>query len=130
MRWGPGAARELRFLIENASRRTIVLAGPDPAHARVDVYAGPEKDRVCGGASPPAGETQEQQVALAPGDGVEMRIDLAEACRDVPPGEYRFVVSYKAPAPGRDAKLWAGSLPARYGTLVVEQGTAEAPTPR
>ncbi len=130
VRWEPGRARELRFAIENPSSRTVVLAEPDPALAQVDVYAGPENDRLCGTAPPPRqGSARASPVALAPGDRIALRVDLEGACRGVPPGEYRFVVSYRAPPAEAGAKLWAGALPARHGTVVVERGTAAARVP-
>ncbi len=134
VRWGPGEPRELRFAIENASNRTVLLAGPDPAMARVDVYAGPENDRVCGTAPPPGTPARGAAVTLAPGDRITVRVDLETACGGVPAGEYRFAVTYRAPPSGRDAKasdakLWAGALRARYGTVLVERGTAAARTP-
>jgi hypothetical protein len=131
VRWEPGAARELRFAIENASDRTVVLAEPDAALAHVDVYAGPENDRVCGTAPPPGLQAQARApaIALGPGDRIGVRVDLESACRGVPPGEYRFVVSYRAQPSAPGTKLWAGSLPARYGTVLVERGAAAARTP-
>lgn len=128
VRWGRGEPRELRFAIENASNRTIVLPGPEPTLARVDVYSGPDDDRVCGTAPPPRGTSAEGAVTLAPGDRIQVRVDLEDACGNVPVGEYRFAVSYRAPS-SKDARLWAGALRPRYGIVLVERGTAAARTP-
>ncbi len=128
VRWRPGERRELPFAIENTSNRTVVLGAPDPAMARVDVYVGPEDDRVCGTAPPADAVEAGPAVALAPGDRIAVRVDLHAACRGVPAGEYRFAVTYRAPRV-KGSKLWTGALQARYGVLLVEHGTAAAPTP-
>ncbi|HET8538300.1 MAG TPA: hypothetical protein VFL83_00375 [Anaeromyxobacter sp.] len=117
VRWEPGARRAVGFALENPTNRTVHVASPDPANARVDVYAGADGLRVCGAApvEPPA---PGPPVALAPGDRLSVRVDLEAACGGVPPGEYRFEVGYRAAAPaGADA--FSGTLAARHGQVLV-----------
>jgi hypothetical protein len=122
LRWEAGAPRSVDFAIENATRRSVAIAAPDPANARVDVFAGPGNFRVCGAAAaaPPA---PGPRITLAPGDRVAVRVHLDGACAGVPSGEYRYEVSYRAAeAPGRDA--FSGTLPTQYGQVLVS-----APSP-
>jgi hypothetical protein len=129
--WEEGAARGVDLALENATNRTVAIAAPDAAHARVEVFAGPESLRVCG-VEPlePAGAPG-PRVELAPGDRVSVRVSLAEACGAVAPGAYRYEVSYRAPslravpAPeGVDAaeaggRAFSGTLATTYGQIFV-----------
>jgi hypothetical protein len=140
VRWEAGRPRHVDFAIENPTNRTLEIAEPDPASARVDVYAGPETFRVCGVApSAAAAPAPARRLALGPGDRVAVRVELDRACGSVPPGEYRYVVSYetsyvaakRAPRDddrddrrdGKDAKAvkdaFLGMLPPQYGQLLV-----------
>lgn len=118
--WAPpvvhwsGAERSLRFAIENATQRTLEIKDPHPSGARVEIFADSDAPRSCGvePREPPA----EEAVKLEPGDQVPVTVDLAEACRDLRPGEYRFEVSYRIPGNGGGGIV----LHTRYGTLVVE----------
>jgi hypothetical protein len=81
-------------------------------------------------------------VELAPGDRVSVRVDLTEACAGVPPGEYRYEVSYRAPTPAGGAaaatggegdphapRAFSGTLATFHGELVVEVEAAAMPEP-
>jgi hypothetical protein len=117
--WEAGGSRHVDLAIENGSTRTLVLAEPDPAYARVAVFPGGDNLRVCGvePRSPPPGARSRTEIP--PGGSVAVRVDLGEACRDVPPGEYRFEVDYRSP-PVEGAKTFSGTFATRYGELVVE----------
>jgi hypothetical protein len=115
LRWDAGTGREVEFAIENGTNRTLEVPPPDPAAAGVAIYvdAGGE-GRACGvepSPGPPAGT-----VRLGPGDALPVRVDLEEACGDLPPGEYRYELSYRAPR----ASGGTLALATRYGTLVVD----------
>jgi len=118
--WAPGAERAFPFALENATQRTLDVGDPDPGRARVAIFLDAGPARACGvepGDPSPGGRT-----SLAPGDQLPVRVDLAGACRNLRPGEYRYELSYRLPgADGRGAI----SLPTRYGTIVVE-GAARA----
>jgi hypothetical protein len=137
--WGPGDRRSFRFALENGSARTVHIGEPDTARAGVAIFAGGEPARACGVDPPTArpgggeqggGADRENTVSLAPGDQVELRVDLAAACADLGPGEYRFEVSYVSAAGD------GGAAPrTSHGTLIVEGGgravgRAESATPR
>lgn len=155
--WEEGAAREVDLALENATDRTVAIAAPDAAHARVEIFAGPESLRMCGiDPREPAGAPG-RRVALAPGDRVAVRVSLAAACGAVAPGTYRYEVSYRVPALGEaaapepeageaeagdaqaGARAFSGTLATSYGQLFVagaaeparaaspEPGTAEPP---
>lgn len=130
VRWEAGRPREVEFSIENLTLRTVTVPATDPANARVDVYAGPESIRLCGvaprqGPAPRGAET----IALAPGDRISVRVDLDAACAAVPPGDYRYEVSYRLPDTGRSGVV-AGTLPTRYGQVLVAAGSAQEPARR
>jgi hypothetical protein len=127
VRWEPGAARVVDVALENATDRTLAIAEPDAAHVRVAVFARPEGTAVCG-VEPREGAAGRGRVELAPGDRVAVRVDLAEACADLPPGDYRYEVSYRAPAlpagegegAGPAPRPYSGNVATRYGEVVVE----------
>jgi hypothetical protein len=114
--WLPGAERSIRFAIENGTQRTISVPQPDPAGARVSIF---------GEAEAPACALEPSQtegpagapVSLSPGDQVIVTVDLSGVCGGLPPGEYRFELSYRLPPSGGKAGV---SLLTRYGTLFVE----------
>jgi hypothetical protein len=112
------------FSIENPTRRTVTIAAPDPALARVDVLAGPESVRVCG-VAPAERVAPGERIALAPGDRVAVRVDLAEACGSVPPGAYRYEIGYRAAEPA-GAGAFSGTLGVRYGQVLVSAPTPDA----
>jgi hypothetical protein len=125
VRWETGHRRHLDFAIENDGSRTVAIGAPDPAGARIDVYAGPDAFRACG-AAPSERATAAERVALAPGDRLPVRVDLEEACGSLAPGEYRFEVSYRAAElGGKDA--FSGTLPTRYGQVIVARPAAAGP---
>ncbi len=123
IRWTAGEGRAVRFALENGTARTLRIEEPDAARARVAIFPGGETGRACG-IEPPAAAARVEgdpapsadTVALAPGDQVELRVDLAAACGELAPGEYRYEVNYVTAGAG------AGGLTPRtsYGTLVVE----------
>jgi hypothetical protein len=129
VRWEPGAARAVALSLENATNRTLVIASPDPANARVAVFAGPESTRVCG-VEPSEEARAHGRVELAPGDRVAVRVDLGGACAGLPPGGYRYEVSYRAPLPARaeaaseggapESPPFSGTLATSYGEVLVE----------
>lgn len=121
--WEPGRRRALEFAIENPSYSTVAIARPHPGGARVDVYAGGEPIRVCG-VVPTARLAPQPRIVLGPGERVDLRVDLESACGGVPPGEYRFEVSYRTGV-AEGGTAFAGTLSARYGQVIVE---ARAPS--
>jgi hypothetical protein len=136
--WGPESERSVRFAIENGTFRTLAVHEPDPARARVVVYAGDGGAIACAvePKDPPAGDGE--TVKLAPGDSLPVRVDLERACGDLRPGEYRYELGYRLPPAEGKAGL---ALQTRYGILLVEgqprsaagrSGTApkRPPTPR
>jgi hypothetical protein len=122
VRWEAGRPRHVDFAIENPTNRTIAIAAPDPANARVEIYAGSDTFRVCGVA--PSGPARPgARIEIGPGDRVAVRVDLDRACGGVPAGEYRFVLSYvAAPAASKDA--FSGTLPAAHGQVIVSSPPA------
>jgi hypothetical protein len=149
--WEEGAARGVDLALENATNRTVAIAAPDAAHARVEVFAGPESLRVCGVEPLERTDAPGPRVELSPGDRVSVRVSLAEACGAVVPGAYRYEVSYRAPslravpAPeaGVDAleagaRAFSGTLATAYGQIFVSgdagpgrgAGAAPAQEPR
>jgi hypothetical protein len=138
--WEEGAAREVDLAIENATNRTVAIAAPDAAHARVAVFAtGPESLRVCGVEPREPAGAPGRRVELAPGDRVAVRVSLAEACGAVAPGAYRYEVSYRAPSlgpaaapePGAEAaetsaRAFSGTLATTYGQIFVAAGRGAA----
>lgn len=132
--WEAGGDRRVDFAIENGSTRTLMLATPDPAYARVTVFRGADGVRACGvePRSPPPGAPG--RVEIPAGGSAAVRVDLGEACARVPPGEYRFEVDYRSP-PLEGAKAFSGTFATRYGEIVVEGAPAAAqagrpPSPR
>ncbi|HEY6099424.1 MAG TPA: hypothetical protein VIW03_08345, partial [Anaeromyxobacter sp.] len=86
--WTAGADRHVDFAIENDTPRTIAIAEPDPANARVAIYPGPDNLRVCGveprtGGAGRAGTRR--RIELAPGDRIAVRVELRESCAGMPP---------------------------------------------
>ena len=120
IRWAPGAERTFPFALENGTQRTLVVGHPDPGRARVAVFLDAGPARACG--VEPGDPSSVGTTALAPGDQLPVRVDLADACRNLRPGEYRYELSYRLPAAGGRGAI---SLTTRYGTLVVE-GPARA----
>jgi hypothetical protein len=120
--WDAGADRHVDVAIENGTTRTLALAEPDPANARVAVFRGGDDLRVCGVEPRPAGPGPRRRVEIPPGGSAAIRVDLAEACAGVPAGEYRFEVGYRSP-PVEGAKAFSGAFATRYGELVVEAGS-------
>jgi hypothetical protein len=130
VRWAPGGERDLAFALENGTHRTLEVSPPDPAGARVAIFAGAGETRECGiepaeraaaGPVAPAGRGGAGALRLAPGDQLPVRVDLEDACAGLGPGEYRYELGYVAARP-QGGSL---SLPTRYGTLVVT-GAARA----
>lgn len=128
--WEQGAALDLDVAIENATLRTVALAAPDAANARVALFAGPEPEPLCAlePREPPA--TPRARIELAPADRVAVRVSLAGACGALAPGEYRYEVSYRSPAPAdgpaaagepgpAPARAFSGPLDAAHGQIVV-----------
>ncbi len=118
--WAPGARRTFPFAIENATQRTLDVGDPEPGRAGVAIFLDAGPSRACGveAGDPVPGGT----ASLAPGDQLAVQVDLADACRDLLPGEYRYELSYRVPGAGGRGAV---SLLTRYGTLVVE-GPARA----
>ena len=123
--WSAGEGRALRFALENGTASTLRIEEPDSARARVAIFPGAETARVCGiepaaAAAKPDGRdpTPDDTVALAPGDQVELRVDLADACGDLAPGEYRYEVSYVGAGGGGTGLAPRPSS----GTVVVDGG--------
>ncbi|HEY6003383.1 MAG TPA: hypothetical protein VIV57_10965, partial [Anaeromyxobacter sp.] len=123
--WEPGADRHVDVAIENGSTRTLALAEPDPANARVAVFRGGDDLRLCGVEPRSAATGPRRRIELPPGGSAAIRVELDEACAGVPPGEYRFEVDYRSP-PVEDAKAFSGSFATRHGELVVEAGPLPA----
>lgn len=129
--WGAGAPRMVVFAIENGTDRTVRIAAPDTAHARVEVFFGPESVRMCGvgpaeGARTAAAPAGAQVIELEPGDRAALEVDLGAACASVPPGSYRYEVAYRLADVAGDGAV-SGTLPTRYGELVVAPGGESPP---
>jgi hypothetical protein len=127
--WEAGGDRRVDLAIENGSTRTIALVQPDPAYARVEVFRGAENLPVCGVEPHATGSEPRPRVEIPPGGSVDVRVDLREACADVPPGDYRFEVDYRSPpAVGAldKAVVFSGAFATRHGVLVVEPGSVAA----
>jgi hypothetical protein len=118
VRWS-GPDRDVEFAIENGTHRTVEIAPPDPAGARIAIFTPAGETPACSvePGERPAGGT----LRLGPGDQLPVRVDLGEACAGLGPGEYRYELGYVAAKPGGGTL----SLPTRYGTLVVS-GAARA----
>ena len=121
--WLPGVvhwdarSRELALSIQNGTDRTVKVARPAPGRVRVALFRDSGPDRVCGH-EPDAGEEGGgEPIAVAPGDELAVRVDLARACGALPPGEYRYEVGYEAPPAGPGPAM---KLRPRYGRVVVE----------
>jgi hypothetical protein len=127
--WEAGADRHVDIAIENGTTRTISLAEPDPADARVAVFPGPDNLRVCGVEPREGPAAARPRVALPPGASLRLRVDLNGACAAVPPGEYRFEAGYRSP-PAQGEKAFSGAFATRYGELVIEGAPARAGTDR
>lgn len=117
VRWS-GPRREVVLEVENGTQRTVRLEAPEPRRARAIVFAGAEDDRVCGQEADDTAPAREV-VALGPGEAREVRIDLGDACRRLPPGEYRLELGYEAPAAGPGPAV---RLRPRHARVVVEGG--------
>jgi hypothetical protein len=63
---------------------------------------------------------------LEPGDRVPLEVDLGTACASVPPGSYRYEVAYRLPDVAGERTV-SGTLPTRYGELVVVAGGGRPP---
>jgi len=122
VRWDT-PARVVNVAIENLTDRTIVIAKPDAANVRVDVFARGDSSRLCGVEPVAAPASPAERVELAPGDRVAVRVDLTEACGAVPPGEYRFEVAYRSPEI-QGERTFSGALATRFGELIVSDGAA------
>lgn len=123
--WDAGADRHLDVAIENGTTRTLALAEPDPSNARVSVFPGPDNLRTCGVDFRPGTAGERRRVEIPPGGAVTFRVDLEEACADMPAGEYRFELDYRSP-PIEGGKAFSGGLATRYGELVVQGEAATA----
>jgi hypothetical protein len=121
VRW-TGEQRVLGLAVENATDRSVQVEEPDPRRAGVVLYTGPHADRACG-QEPAPGPARGEPITLSPGEVRNLRVDLAQACGLIPPGEYRYVAYYDAPAVGAGPPL---RLLTRYGEVFVE---AEPPPP-
>lgn len=125
--WAPGVVhwsggrRELRLAIENGTNRTVRMEAPDARRVRISIHPDAGPDRACG-VEPEAGDAGDA-LAVEPGDAVAVRVDLAAACGRLPPGEYRYVVGYEAPAAGEGQAV---RLTPRHGTVVVEAAAPPA----
>jgi hypothetical protein len=119
--WEAGAHRHVDVAIENGTTRTLALAEPDPAYARVAVFRGGDDLRLCGVEPRPAASGPRGRVEIPPGGSLALRVELDEACGGVPAGEYRFEVDYRSP-PLEGAKAFSGAFATCHGELVVEQG--------
>jgi hypothetical protein len=119
LHWEAGADRHLEFAIENGTPRTVTIAEPDPAYARVAVFPGPDNLRVCGVEPRAAPGGARRRIEIPPGGSVAVRVDLREACAGVAAGEYRFEVDYRSP-PVEGGEAFTGALATRYGELLVE----------
>jgi hypothetical protein len=117
--WEPGGVRHLEFAIENDTSRTILLAEPDPANARVAVFPGADAPPACGVQPHPTAARARPLVRIPPGGSLPVRVELGEACGSLPPGEYRFEVDYRSPAVDA-GEAFSGGLATRYGVLFVE----------
>lgn len=130
VRWDVGADRHLDVAIENGTTRSVSLAEPDPAQARVGVFPGPDNLRVCG-IDPREGVPDARpRITLPPGGSVTFRVDLDEACRDVPPGEYRIEVDYRSPPADGGPGAFSGAFATRYGVVDVVGGPSGAQAER
>lgn len=123
--WEAGADRHVDIAIENGTTRTVSLAEPSPAEARVAVFPGPDSLRACGVEPRERAPAARPRVSIPPGGSVSFRVDLNEACAGVPPGEYRFEVDYRSP-PVEGGKAFSGAFATRYGVLDVEGPPARA----
>lgn len=129
--WSAGGDRHVDVAIENGTTRTIALAEPDPAFARVAVFPGPDNLQACGIGFRIDAAGEHRRVEIPPGGALSFRVELGGACAAVPAGEYRFEVDYHSP-PVEGGKGFSGGFPTRYGELVVEgpgsSGRSEPPS--
>jgi hypothetical protein len=119
--WDAGADRHVEFAIENGTTRTLALAEPDPANARVAVFREGDGFPMCSVEPRHAPAGPRPQVEIPPGGSIPLRVELDEACAGVPAGEYRFEIDYRSP-PVEGSKAFSGAFATRYGELVVEAG--------
>lgn len=126
--WEAGADRHVDIAVENGTTRTVWLAEPSPAEARVGVFPGPDNLRACG-VEPRGAPGARPRVSIPPGGSVRLRVDLNDVCADVPPGEYRLEVDYRSP-PVEGGKAFSGAFATRYSVLDVEGAPARAEVER
>jgi hypothetical protein len=125
VRWSSAAPRDVEFAIENGTQRTVEVPLPHPGGARVAIFPAQGEVQACGVEPSEPPPPPERAVALAPGDQLPVRVDLGEACAELPPGEYRYELGYRAARESGGAL----SLPTRYGTLVVSEAARAARRP-
>jgi hypothetical protein len=118
VRW-TGDRREVALELENATDRSVRIEAPAARRARVTIFLGPGPDPACG-VEPDEGD-RGPDVTLAPGESVQLTVDLGQACARLPPGEYRYEVGYQVPAAGKGKPLKAR---VRYGHVLVEAAPA------
>jgi hypothetical protein len=116
--WGPESDRSVRFAIENGTFRTLAVEEPDPARARVVVFAADGGGVAC--MVEPTDRAPGETVTLAPGEQLPVRVDLEQACGALRAGEYRYEIGYRVPAAEGKPAI---ALQTRYGTLYVEGGS-------
>lgn len=130
VRWEEGGARELEVAVANVSGRTLGVAKPDLRTVQVVVSAAGASGPACRTPSPTANTLEPWQAsALANGDRVLAKLDLAAACGKLPRGDYRYEVRYVSPPVRAFDQAWVGALGPAQGALAVVEKGAAAPAP-
>jgi hypothetical protein len=120
VRWA-GARREITIDLENETDQPLMIEQPEPRRVRVTVFLDEwADDRACG-VEPDRSKHPGKSVELAAGEAVLVRVDLGRACAGLPPGEYRFEISYEPPPVASGPSLRPRP---RNGRVIVEAGTA------
>jgi hypothetical protein len=111
-----GDRRELAMQLENGTARSVRIEAPAARRVRVSLFLGPGPESACG-VEPDSSKVPGPAVEIGPGEALPVRIDLAPACGRLPPGDYRYEVTYQAPGVEGGPPL---HLRSSYGHVLVE----------
>jgi hypothetical protein len=123
VRWSAGGPHVLEVAIENPTPRAIDL--PDPTRrALVDVHG---EGRAASCQLRPDGAPV-PHVTVLPGTSFAVRLDLTQACRDLPPGGYSYALRLDLPPLLDGAR--SDPLASASGAIVVEDEARSVLVPR
>jgi hypothetical protein len=91
-----GDRRVIAMGLENGTSRSVRIEAPAARRVRVSLFLGPGPETACE-VEPDSSKVPGPVVELGPGEVLPVRIDLAPACGRLPPGDYRYEVTYQAP---------------------------------